>query len=241
MRTLTLLACATTGLLLTLSGCESTVDAARKLAARGTKAFAAHGLSVTRIDRRIRILSTTIVHDANGTAAVVSLRNDGPHAMADAPITIDVLDPSGRTVFENDSPGAEYDLTHVPLLAPGETVTWVNDQVLPSGTAARVRARVGPGRDLHGAPPRIDVSSTALVDDVNSGWEVTGHVRNASRVDQLHLVLFAIARRGERVVSAGRAILARLAAGKSAIFHAYLLGNPRGARISVSAPPSDTT
>jgi hypothetical protein len=54
----------------------------------------------------------------------------------------------------------------------------------------------------------------------------------------VNLVLYAIARHSGRIVAAGRAIVPRLAAGKSAPFHAYVIGNPDGAQIFVTAPPS---
>lgn len=224
--------------LLGACGCESTVDAARKIARQGTRAFEQHGLAVRRIDRRIHILSTTIVRDPNGTAAVVAVRNAGPTAMADAPIAISVLGPSRQSIFRNNSPGLETSLTHVPLLLPGRTVDWVNDQVLPAGTPSRVVARVGAGRLLRAAPPKIEISSLALSYDSVSGWTASGKVYNASHVAQLRLVLFATARRAGRVIAAGRAIVTRLLPGKSAHFHAYFIGNPKGGQLSVSAPPS---
>ena len=77
--------------LLALTGCESTVDAAAKISRQGTRAFQAKGLAVARVDRRIHILSTAIVHDANGTAVVVACATAGSRAMVDAPIAIDVI------------------------------------------------------------------------------------------------------------------------------------------------------
>lgn len=224
--------------LLTVTGCESTVDAARKIARQGTRAFEAQGLTVGRVDRRIRILSTAIVHDANGTAAVVAVRNTGPRAMADAPIAIDVLGAGRRSIFRNNSPGLETSLTHVPLLLPGRRVDWVNDQVLPTGTPTGVVARIGGGRSLGSPPPRIEIQSIRLGYDDVSGWTASGTVHNASRVAQLRLVMFATARRQGKIVAAGRAIVTRLLPGTSTHFHAYFIGNPRGAQLSITAPPS---
>ncbi len=228
-------ACALMG----LTACESTVDAARKISRQGIKAFQVHGLSVGRIDRRIRIVSTQILHDANGTAAVIVLRNTGSHPMTDAPIAIDVRDAAGHSVFANNQPGLENDLSHVPLLEPGKLVDWVNDQVLPAGTPVRVVARVGAGRSLHSPPPRIEIGAVTLTDDPASGWEASGLISDSSSVVQRSLVLFATARLGGRIVAAGRGLVARLAAGKPARFHIYFIGNPHGARISVTAPPSN--
>lgn len=224
--------------LLALTGCESTVDAAGKISRQGTRAFQAKGLAVARVDRRIHILSTAIVHDANGTAAVVAVRNTGSRAMADAPIAIDVIGAGRRSLFRNNSSGLETSLTHIPLLLPGEKVDWVNDQVLPAGTPVGVVARIGAGRSLGAAPPKIEIRSAELSYDDVSGWTAVGNVHNASGVPQQRLVLFATARRAGKIVAAGRAIITRLRPGKSARFHAYFIGNPHGAQLAITAPPS---
>ena len=65
-----------------------------------------------------------------------------------------------------------------------------------------------------------------------------GNVANRSAVEQRRLVVFAVARKGDRVVAAGRAIVERLAPGKSAHFTAFLIGDPRGAELSAAAPPT---
>jgi hypothetical protein len=231
-------ACCFLGAIVALAGCESTIDQARKITARGEHAFTQREVSISKTDRRIRVLGSAIVQDASGTAVVVELRSSAPKPIAQAPILIDVHSRRGKLVFTNDAPGAETDLAHVPLLVPGRVFDWVDDQVLPSGTPAGVLARVGTGKPAAGPLPSIRVSAVHLTNDPANGYAASGQVLNASRITQLHLVLFAIARRGTRIVAAGRAILTRLAAGKTATFHAYFIGNPSGATLSVSAPPS---
>jgi hypothetical protein len=230
-------ALAVVGAVLVLTGCESTVDQARKIAAKGILAFHQRGLTFVRVDKHVRVLGTAVVQDSNGTAVVVTLRNTGHTPLVDAPIAIVVRDRAGKTVFENNAPGLEPALVHVPLLMPGQVLDWVNDQVLPNGTPASVAALVGAGRHA-GALPRIVISGIRLTTDPVSGDAASGLVHNVSSVGQDQLVLFVTARRGTRIVAAGRAIVPRLAAGKSTPFHAYFIGNPQGARISVSAPPS---
>ena len=224
--------------LLGLLGCESTADLARKIAAKGIVAFHQHGLSVAKVDKQIRVLGTAIVRDSSGTAVVIEVRSSSHKPVVNAPIAIDVADGSGKSVFANNSPGLAVSLTHIPLLLPGQVFDWINDQVLPNGTPARVTARIGAGSSAPESLPQVEVSGARPFDDPVSGYEVTGTVRNASGVSQANLVLYAVARRSGRVVAAGRAILSRLTAGKSAPFHAYLIGNPTGAQISVTAPPS---
>jgi hypothetical protein len=224
--------------LLALTGCESTIDQARKIAAQGERAIHQKGITVTRVDKKVRVLESAIVQDANGTAVVIELRNTGAKPMVDAPIAIDVRDRSGKSVFKNNSPGLEPDLVHVPILLPGHVFEWVNDQVLAAGKPARVLARVGAGKPAPASLPAIQITSTQLVNDPASGWTATGSVRNASSVTQLHLVLFAVARRAGRIVAAGRAIVTRLLPAKTTTFHLYFIGNPQGTQVSVTAPPS---
>lgn len=221
-----------------LTGCESTVDQAKKLSAEGVSAFHQKGVHVAATDKQIRILHTQVIHDANGTAAVIELRNAGSKTVFNAPISINVLDRAGHSVFENNTPGLEQDLAHVPLILPGKVFVWINDQVLATGPAAKVSARIGAGSNPKETLPHIQISGLSLTNDPTSGYAASGRVTNRSKILQRHLVLFATARRGGKIVAVGRSIVARLKAGTHYEFHAYLIGNPTGAQLSVVAPPS---
>jgi len=50
-------------------------------------------------------------------------------------------------------------------------------------------------------------------------------------------VVFAVARRGGRVVAAGRGQIPRLKPGKRVRYQAFFIGNAHGAHVAVSAPP----
>ena len=86
--------------------------------------------------------------------------------------------------------------------------------------------------------PRITLSRPRLEQDPVSGVSAVGFAANRSRVEQRKLVIFAVARKGGRVVAAGRAQVNRLKPGKRARYTIFFIGNPRGARISVAAPPT---
>jgi hypothetical protein len=47
-----------------------------------------------------------------------------------------------------------------------------------------------------------------------------------------------VARRGPKVVAAGRSAIQRLRVGKKGFYHVFFIGNPDGARLSVAAPPT---
>jgi hypothetical protein len=237
IRAALILGCAA-GSLIALSGCESTVDAARKLAKQGEAAFQAKGISVGRVNREIKILHSTLLEDANGSAVVIEVRNASRDAVTGAPIALNVRDRSGHSIFENNDPGLEPALTHLPLLLPGEQFLWVNDQLQPNGTPASVIARIGSGTRPSSAPSAFPISGVSVVNDPTSGAEANGKVKNTLSVTQRHLVIYGVASRAGRVVAAGRAILTRLNAGKTAPFHIFFIGNPAGAQLFVSAPPS---
>jgi hypothetical protein len=225
-----------------LTGCESTQDKSARLERQAARAGdPGKGLEVRRRSREVRPVRTFTLQDANGTAVVIELRNRSDRALAGIPVAIDVRGDAGRSLYANDVPGLDPSLVRVPLLEPGERLLWVNDQVAASGRPTGVRARVGAGaRPVAGDVPRIRLSGAELQPDPVSGVAAVGTVRNRSQVEQRRLVVFAVARRGGRVVAAGRAIVNRLRAGKAARFTAFFIGDPRGARLELAAPPTVT-
>jgi type III secretion system FlhB-like substrate exporter len=220
------------------AGCQSTQDKSSRLEAQGKGLLAEHGVAVARRTKDVEVLSTAVIRDQNGTAAVVKLHNVSNHTLWNLPITIDVRGARGRSVFRNDAPGLEPTLAHVPLMRPGETLTWVNDQIEAADTARSVKATVGAGSMIAASRlPRIVLSSRGLQDDPVSGFAVVGSAYNRSKVELRKVVVFAVARRHGRVVAAGKGQIARLKPGKKVPFQAFLIGDPRGASIELSAPP----
>jgi hypothetical protein len=236
-----MVATATLSLAVPLAGCESTREQAAKFAQQGSRAFQAKGVQVTTRSRAVKVLSQAVVTDANGTAAVVVLRNAGAQALTAVPIAIAVRDAGGRVLWRNDAPGLEPGLTHVALIAPGQTVTWVNDQVQAAGgKPASVAATVGAGQPAPAGATgvRMTVGATSLEGDPVSGVTARGQVANDSPIDQPNLVVAGVARSGGKVVAAGRAIVPLLKARGSARFQVYFIGNPRGAQLQLAAQPA---
>lgn len=222
-----------------LAGCESTQDKSARLEAQGKGLLAEEGVSVSKRTPHVRVLATDVLQDGNGAAAIVKLRNVSRRTLWQLPIAIDVRGSGRRSVFRNDQPGLEPTLAHVPLLRPGETFTWVNDQVAATGSTRSVVAKVGAGKAIGASRlPRVDLSPAHLEQDPVSGVAVVGIASNRSKVELRKLVVFAVAWRGTRAVAAGRAQIPRLRPGKRARFHAFLIGNPRGAHVELEAPPS---
>jgi hypothetical protein len=221
-------------------GCESSQDKSARLEKNGGKAFTAKGLDVKRVNPDVKVTTTTVLQDKNGAATVVVLHNSAPTLQVNVPISIDVLGPGKKSVFKNDAPGLEPSLVSAPLLQAKSDFIWVNDQVTPTGAAKSVAVKIGraPGRPPSGKPPQLDVSPPKLTTDPVSGVEAAGTVTNKSKVEQRALIIYCVAIRGAKVVAAGRSGIARLVPGKKKPYHVYFIGNPAGARLSLTAPPT---
>jgi hypothetical protein len=222
-----------------LAGCESSQDKSARLAKKGGVAFTRKGLDVRHLNASVKVLGTTVIQDKNGAAAVVELRSTSPSALVNVPISIDVLGPGRKTVFKNDAAGLETSLVSASVIEPRTDFAWVNDQVTPSGPTKSLDARVGQATGH--APsqlPKLELSAPKLTNDPVSGMEASGMVTNRSQVEQKQLIIYAVARRGTKVVAAGRGEIQRLRVGKKAAFHIFFIGNPSGAKVSVAAPPT---
>jgi hypothetical protein len=192
-------------------------------------------LTVTRPSAVIRVREAAVVHGAEGAAAVVVLDNTSARAFARVPIAITVSDASGKTVFSNDTPGLEPGLVSVASVPAHAEAFWVDDQLPASSKPARVRARVGEGTPA-AAVPQIAIASVHSSEGAAAGPGVAATASNHSRVAQQGLAVFALARRAGQVVAAGRAVIPELAAGASAPFQLFFVGNARGAQLRLLAP-----
>lgn len=223
---------------LVASGCESTQHKSARLERQAAKVKNATGLKVTKRSRDVRVGRTAVLSDANGSAAVVELRNSSRRALAGVPVAISIVDRRRRLLYANDAPGLDTSLVRAPVVRAHGRLLWVNDQVTNATGRARVRARVGANAEQ--APsslPKIAIRDAKLTTDV-SGAAAVGRVVNTSRVQQVRLVVFGVVRRGGRIVAAGRAIVPKLAPGKDAKFDLFFIGNPGGGKLSLAAPPS---
>lgn len=224
---------------LALAGCESTqAKSARLERAAKTRAHET-GLVIERPSLDVTIGKTSVLQDANGVATVIELRNRSARALAGVPIAFQVRDAARNKLYANDAPGLDASLVRAPSLPPGGRLEWVNDQVTLDGEASDVVAQAGAeAKDGPAQLPQIDVGGLALEEDPVSGTAVSGEVVNRSSVEQRGLIVFVVARRGDEVVAAGRAIVPKLAPGAKARFSAFPIGNPSGARLEASAPPT---
>lgn len=232
MRTAALLVAA-----LALAGCESTQAKSARLAKSAKGGTQEHGVTVAKANPDVRVVSTALVSDAYGAAAIVELRSSARAAQADLPLALVVRDAAGKPAYANDLPGLEHTLTHVPLLLPGQHAYWVDDQV-KADKPHDVQVKVGtPAVAVATKPPRLVASDLVLEPDP-SGSFTRGTLKNDSDVEQHALIVYAVAVRGGKVVAAGRAGIERLKARASATFKVFWIGDPKHARVRVFAPPT---
>ncbi len=224
-----------------LSACQSTQDLSAELEEEGaTTLLAESGLKINKESSDVKVLSTKLLTDANGSAVVVTLRTDSDRTLVDVPILIHVLDAKGKSVYSNDIPGIEPALAAVPYIPAGGDVEWVNDQVLAARPPKSVKVKIGAGGDSYsGQPPEITVSAPQLQGDPVSGIEATGDVVNRSGEEQGRLLLYVVARKGARIVAAGRGAIEHLKAGTKPLhYDVFFIGDPTGAELQLTQFPT---
>ncbi|MDQ3722634.1 MAG: hypothetical protein M3376_06110 [Actinomycetota bacterium] len=233
------IACAGVLAVLILSGCESSQTKSARLRAAAKSADPEKGLAIKRAHPDVRVTDSTVLTDKTSkrSAAVITLRNLSRRTQTALPLLFTLTDASGKEVFSNDLAGASADLTTVPSLKPGGTLVWVNDVIVNVAGATAAEATVGVGKQAGGAPPRLRVAKVRLENDEVDGATAVGMVYNDSTVVQNRLVIFAVARRGSKIVAAGRAVVPKLKPGpKGARFTLFFVGDPGRAKLSVTAP-----
>jgi hypothetical protein len=228
------------GVALVATGCQSTQDRSAEIAASLGPIRQEKGLRIARESGDVRVLATTLITDPNGSVVVVQLRNESARDLANVPILIDVFDARGRSAYRNDIPGIEPALASMPFIAAGEEATWVHDQILAVGVPDSVRVKVGAGADPYaGEIPEVSVTEPRLEGDPNSGLAVSGEVVNRDGSDQERVLLYAVARDGDRIVAAGRGAVEHLkATGKPLPYNVFFIGDPRGARVDLAHYPT---
>jgi Fe-S cluster assembly scaffold protein SufB len=219
---------------LALSGCETTAEKSAKLerAAKRVSHTAQSGLTISHPSAVVKVLSREVVNGSEGAAVVLTLRNPSATALAEVPIAVSLKNASGASVYSNATPGLARTLTSIALLPAHTTTIWVDDQIQAHG-AVRVDAVIGEGRQAQGSLPSIAVHGATLAEGSAEGTLVNG-----SSTAQSELVVYAVARRGGRIVAAGRAVLASLDAGASSPFQVFFIGDTSGAQLQLSAPPT---
>jgi hypothetical protein len=224
----------------TLCGCESTQERSAEMQRQAKHdVLAAQSTTMTKQSPSVKVLQSAVIHSSSQTAVVVALRNTSTHTLENAPIEVTVRDAHGNMLYQNNASGLEPSLTTVSLLLPGQETIWVDDQVTAGGTPATASALVGEGTQASGGIPQLSISGTHLNAEASAEATLSGSVANHSQTAQQNLVVYAVARRGVKIVAAGRAVLPEVPAkGTNVPFQIYFVGDPSGAQIQTSAPAS---
>lgn len=233
-------ALAAAALLAAAAGCSSTQSQNDKLAKENKGLAKEKGLELEGTNPRVKVLDTEVLQDQYGTAAIVVLRNVSGRDMANVPVAIDVQTKGGKTLFRNDAAGLDPALVSAPLLPSKRRVVWINNQIAAATKPGRVRVKVGESdAPVPKRLPKI-VLSKIKSDSDSDGPYVKGVITNRSKILQKRLTVFCVARKGDRVVAAGRAVLEKVDPAptkKPITFRVYFIGNPKGADIGFYAPP----
>jgi hypothetical protein len=228
-------------LALLLAACQSTQDHSAELAKKGSTVLKEEtGLKVTKQSTDVKVTSTTLLSDVNGSAVVLGLQNLSDQTLTNIPVEVKVFDAKGRTVYTNTIPGLEPALTSMPILKPRETAYWVNDQVLATGKPKSVKAEVGQtSSTLSGDLPDIEVGPPKLEQDPVSGLEVRGTVVNKTGTDQGKLLLYAVGSKDGKVVAAGRGAIDHLKDSTKPLHYTiFFIGDPKGTKVDVTSFPA---
>lgn len=221
-------------------GCQSTQDKSQELAKSADEAFSQEGLEVTAQSRDIEIVDTEVLADENGGAISVEMRNKTDKPLVRLPVSFDILGKGPEPLFQNNEAGLEPSLVEVPVAPPGETFTWVHDQafILPEDKPRKVEVKVGdPRSEAPSEIPKLKTVGVKSEEDPVSGLTTVGKVQNDSDVEQRKVVVYAVGRRGRKVVAIGRSQIRRIPPGKDGSFQVLYIGDPKGAKIELFVPP----
>ena len=222
------------------SGCETTQQQSAKIARTlGHQSAIAGTTRLGAANRDVRIEQEVLLTAAGQSAVALKLTNTSTRTQTDFPVLIEVLDAKGSAVYRNNTSGIEPSIQQFALLAPHATAWWVDNEVLASGgvpktATGQLGAATAPAP---GAVPSITTEAVSASDSF-PGPHVSVTVRNRSTIAQRQLPVYAVARRGGRVVGAGRGIIPSLAPGAGAQVQVPMVGSVSESTISLTVPPT---
>lgn len=242
-------------LALTIAGCDTTRDkSTRAQIATERVKIADKKTAVRRPYTKVKVERVELVRGGQRAAVAVQLRSSSSWALSDLPIVVGVRR-AGHAKLLNGQAGRPYFDSHIAALAPHRAVWWVLE--LPRTPRGRVFVRVGaPAREQRNdaVVPPVAVSNVRLVKIAaktssrskrgrrtrTTSWNVAGEVKNDTGFPQYAIPLYAVVRRGGRVVAAGSGAGVKFSTGESQPFKITLIGRT-GTDPVVSAMPAVLT
>jgi hypothetical protein len=228
-------------LTVTFSACESTEKESAKIGREaGRLAAGPADLKLGAANHDVRVSDVTLLKSAGRSAVAARLTTSG-RAQLSVPLLVNVTGAGGKVLYTNGTGGVEASLQRIALLRPGTSEWWVDDQVLTTQTTTGVKVRAGTGARPHKGTRLRALATTGTHLGEQSGLPVlSGTLVNHSGKAQGRVPVFAVSVRAGKVVAAGRAVVSDLPAraGSSAPFEIFLVGNPAGGKLELTAVPT---
>jgi hypothetical protein len=224
-----------------VAGCATTQQEAVRLRLNSARIrVSQHPTKVVRAGRVLRVTRVALVRGRNGSAIVVRLHNPGRRTISDLPISVGIRKGGARQRPLNVKSTDEFSYfdAHVPVIAPGATVTWVYT------TTRRVPAGAPPYAIVGARPsvPAPRVSTAPVISAIAAGAATTTRVavtlQNRSSVPQYQLQVYAVARHGRRYEAAGALTVPHLGGNGKQTVRLPLLGQPGQGRLRFEALPA---
>ena len=223
-----------------LAGCTTTMQEAARLQLNSARIRVSEsGTRVAVAGHAVRVARVSLLSTARATAFVVVVRNVSRTQVSDLPISVGVWEGRDRRLYFNARPGLEYAYfaTHLPVLAPAATLTWIYTagRRAPRGSRpfAIVSGTPTPAVRVAGTLPLIHASGKFA-----SNSRVAVAVRNLSGIPQFQLPVFVFAKRGDRYVAAGSATIKQLGGQTSTRLDLRLVGSVDRAQPEIEALPA---
>jgi hypothetical protein len=229
-------------LTVTFSACESTEQESAKIGRQANQlAVGPAGLKLGAVNHSVRVSDVTLLSSSGRMAVAAKLTGTSTRAQLNVPVLVNVTGAGGKVLYSNESGGLEASLQQIALLSPSQSEWWVDDQVLTSQSTTGVKVRVGTGASPRSRTALPTLATRAKHLGQQAGLSVlSGELVNDSGKAQGRVPVFAVALRGGKVVAAGRAVVSALSghAGASVPFQIFMIGNPSGAKIELTAVPT---
>lgn len=222
-----------------LSACHSTEQESARIGRQSQQQARDTGaLKLGARNGSVRVSHVTLLEHEGRLAVAAELTSSSPRTQRNVPILVTVTGKDGKTLYSNAAGGLEPSLQRIALLRAHQSAWWVDDQVLVTATAARAHVKVGTG--AKSAPSPAQPLTRAVHADSRAGVAtIAATLLNPSAKALTKIAVFGVALRRGLVVAAGRAVLATLAGRASTAFQIVLVGQATGAKITLSAIPSD--
>ncbi|HEY1451363.1 MAG TPA: hypothetical protein VGF47_10445 [Solirubrobacteraceae bacterium] len=227
-------------LTVTFAACESTESESAKIEREAVLAreHEPGALKIGTPSRTVHASNVTLLGGGGRGAVALRLTSSSTRPQANVPVLVEVKGKAGKLLYSNQPGGTDTKLQHIALLRPHASAWWVDDQVLINQPSSSVTVRVGSGKNAKVGDASVSISHVVAA---SAGATVSGELVNHAHRAQRNVSVYAVALRRGKVVAAGRALVATLAAagkGPAAHFEIPLVGNAAGAKIGLTAVPA---